>query len=68
MNGTEIANLLDRWNNMRNPLNDEELRTLINGLQVIFDFCASMKLSPMTVYYGLTLESLKRCQQARKET
>lgn len=67
VNGKETAELLNRWQNMGKPLDDKELQTLINGLQVVFDFCSGMKLSPMTVYYGSELESLKRCQQNRKE-
>lgn len=65
MNGKQIGALHNQWQSSKVPLTDAELTELIDGLQVIFDFFSESRISPLTVYYGMQLESLKRCRDAR---
>lgn len=63
--GKHTAQLLARFDGGKWPLSDKELNELINGLQIIFDFCSESKLSPMTVYYGMQIEALERIRENR---
>jgi hypothetical protein len=66
MKGRRTAQLLERWN-AGDTLTDAELTELIEGLRFIFEFSSESKLSPLTVYYGNSVEQLERCQEARKD-
>jgi hypothetical protein len=67
MSGKRIAELLERWNAASQPfLTDDEMVELEKGLAVLCEFFHASKLSPLTVYYEMKLESVQHALQARR--